>query len=64
MKITYLPVVISLFSTAGWAASPVVQNTIRFEGRVVERSCTAGGVAPSSFDSIPALRPAAPASSK
>ncbi|MDF9620558.1 type 1 fimbrial protein [Pseudomonas entomophila] len=43
MKI--LPAVISLsfvLSSACWAATPVTQGVIRFEGRIVEQSCATG----------------------
>ncbi|EJM27393.1 type 1 fimbrial protein [Pseudomonas sp. GM25] len=43
MKI--LPAVISLsfvLSSACWAATPVTQGVIRFEGRIVEQPCATG----------------------
>ncbi|WP_137806424.1 type 1 fimbrial protein [Pseudomonas sp. G(2018)] len=45
MKIKHLPVAISVFFTlsgSSWAATPGAPDTIRFEGAIVERSCSSG----------------------
>lgn len=45
MKIKHLPVAISVvFTLSGscWAATPAAPGTIRFEGAIVERSCSSG----------------------
>lgn len=39
MKINSLPIVISLFSTLNWTTTVIAQNSIRFEGSIVERGC-------------------------